>query len=306
LSGVPADRPAIPAPSVGAAFRTGMTHPGLGRLILAALGVVCVAARAAPPGLAPCVWHVRLDYHYSDAGAAGESDKRVLLALEAPMRCAGSGMETIAIPDGPVLATGRARVHRDVPHPDGATTERDIIDSEAAWPAPHDGADAAPGVEAPAPSFVGEGFGTKVIIAAALSGTERRALRAAPPAPATQGARGLTTAIEPEGDPNRLQLELFLDPAPGTPSDPSGALARVPERTREALAAPGGEAALALKGHLFGAQTQITGEGDFSIFYQRTLELSPARLAVDYCGWLTRGAHDWKPACLKSDSPPLP
>jgi hypothetical protein len=273
---------------------------------LALFPLTSLAAGAAPAGVSPCTWHVRLNYHYRDAGPLGEHDTQVLLALEAPLRCAGSGTETILIPGGAVLAQGRAHVHRNVPHAGGPPTARDISDKQAIWPAAADARGPAPGIEPPAPSFVGTGYGTKVIVAGALTGTQRDAVSdaiAAPaPAPAP-GARELTTALEPEADPDRLQLELFFDPLPGTPSDAAGALAHVPERTREALAAPGGEAALAIKGHLFGAQTQTTDAGDFSICYQRKLVLAPATVDVDFCGWLTRGTQYWEPARLPATEP---
>jgi hypothetical protein len=274
--------------------------------VFALFPLTSLAAGAAPAGVSPCTWHVRLNYHYRDAGPLGEHDTQVLLALEAPLRCAGSGAETILIPGGAVLARGRARVHRDVPHAGGPPAARDISDKQAIWPAAADAQGPAPGIEPPAPSFVGTGYGTKIIVAGGLSGTQRTAVRdaAAVPVPSpAPGARELTTALEPEADPDRLQLELFFDPLPGTPSDAAGALAHVPERTREALAAPGGEAALAIKGHLFGAQTQTTDAGDFSIRYQRKLVLAPANVDIDFCAWLTRGTQYWEPAHLPEVEP---
>jgi hypothetical protein len=262
---------------------------------LLALAALAPAAWAAPPGVTPCVWHVRLDYHYRDAGTSGAHDTRVLLALDTPMRCAGSGLQTIVIPGGPALARGSVHVHRNVPHPGADPALRDISDKTAAWPA---ASGPAPAAEAPEPSFVGTGFGARLVVDAAPAGPVRSGVAEAAGAAPAGAARGLTTQIDPPAEAGPLHLELFFDPAPGEPADPAGALARVPERTREALAAPGGEAALALKGHFFGALTQTTGDGDFSVCYRRTLALAPTNLDVDFCGWLTRGPSDWSPPHL--------
>ena len=141
-------------------------------------------------------------------------------------------------------------------------------------------------------------MGTELIVDAALDAPVRSTVPEAQESPALPKAPGLTTAVEPPADDAPLHLELYFDPLPGEPSDPAGALARIPERTRAALAAAGGEAALALRGHFFGAQTQTTADGDFSVCYRKTLALAPTRLEVDFCGWLTRGARPWAPENL--------
>jgi len=264
-------------------------------------GVAAAPAQGAPAD-APCTWHVRLLYRYHDAGPQGAHDADVTLALDTPMRCRGSGAATVLTPDGPATVRGGAHRTGSAPHAGGATGLVDTYDKAARWPAPDDAGAPPARSEGPAPSYVGAGFGTMVAIAAPLAGVEQRgvvALRPEVPG-ATPAAAGTApyAALDPPGPTDRLDLVLYFDPLPGPPADPLGELAQVPQRTREALAALGGEAALALKGHLFGATTTYNADGAFSICYRRDLALAPARLAVDYCGWLTRPGLDWAPARL--------
>jgi hypothetical protein len=266
-----------------------------------ALALLASAAGNAPAPPAACVWHVRLAYHYRDSGPQGRHETRIALQTETPLRCSGSGPQTVLAPDGPTLAQGSARITGDSAHAGGPPGTRDIYDKHVIWPAAGPG----PDVEAPSPSFVGTGLGTKVTVAGALAGEEQRGVAA--PGPVAQepagagGQRVPYTVLDAAAGTDHLDIALYFDPLPGTPSDPNGELGQVPQRTREALAVLGGEAALALKGHLFGAQTTFTGEGDFSICYRRSLALAPAALDIDYCGWLTRAGRDWAPERL----PPL-
>ena len=54
----------------------------------------------------------------------------------------------------------------------------------------------------------------------------------------------------------------------------------------------------ATRAGFFGAITSYTPDGNFSICYQRTLVLAPAKVDVDYCGWLTREGKTWEPPHL--------
>jgi hypothetical protein len=288
--------------------RTACGHLRCALSCLPALLLAPAAWGVPDPGV-PCTWHVQLAYHYRDSGPQGRHETQLALATDTPLRCAGSGATTVLTPDGATQARGSAHVTGDSPHAGGPPGTRDIVDKRAHWPAPGAPADRLPAIEAPAPSFVGTGFGTKVTIAGALAGEELIGIAprdgpAVEPAGAGTG-RGPYTVLDAAPATDRLDIALYFDPAPGTPSDPNGALAQVPQRTREALAVLGGEAALALKGHLFGAQTTYTPEGNFSICYRRSLALAPAALDIDYCGWLTRAGQDWTPAHLPAlEEPP--
>jgi len=275
----------------------------------AATPVLAQALAATPGADTSCTWHVRLRYHYHEAGAQGSRDTQLQLALEAPLRCTDAGTRLRLTPAGPLVARGRAHLTGDVPHPGGPPSLRDTYDKFLAWPA----TDAAgmPTIEVPAPSFVGEGQATRVTLGGIPVGAQHIGV-SDPDAPARDTAatgdrRALHAVVEPVGTADRLDLDLLFDPAPGSPADPSGAIAQVPQRTAEALKAPGAEAALAFKGHLFGAQTIDRGDGTFSIRYRRRLALAPAALDVDFCGWLTRAGQAWEPDPLPPVDPaPVP
>jgi hypothetical protein len=271
-------------------------------LLAAIAALVPAAAWGAPPVGEPCTWHVQLAYHYHDSGPQGAHDTQAFLTLQAPLRCVGSGAETALSPDGSPAARGSARVTGDIPHSGGVPGTRDTYDKRLHWPAPGASQDFMPSVEVPSPSFVGTGFGTKVTLAGKLTGEARTAIAGADrgdadPSP-SGGNRGPYTVLDTPSNTDRLDIALYFDPLPGTPSDPNGELGRVPQRTREALGVLGGEAALALKGHLFGAQTTYTSDGSFSICYRHNLVLAPAAVDIDFCGWLTRAGHDWTPTRL--------
>lgn len=271
-----------------------------------ALAAPVGAQAPAPPASAeaPCTWHVRLVYHYREAGLQGARDTQLQLGLETPLACTGAGAQlTLPRHAGPGIAWGRAHLTGNVPHPGGPATLRDTYDKFLAWPT----ADAAsqPAIEVPAPSFVGAGHATRITVAGVPVGTQHSGVvdADAPARDAAGDRRALHAAVDPVGTADRLDLDLYFDPVPGTPADPTGAIAQIPQRTAEALKAPGGEAALALKGHLFGAQTLERDDGAFSIRYQRHLVLAPATLDVDFCGWLTRAGQAWVPDHLPAVDP---
>ena len=279
-------------------------------LLAAALapGVLRAAQPDSPD--ANCTWHVRLAYHYREAGPNGTRDTQLQLSLEAPLRCTGSGAQLHLAPAGRERARGRARLSGNVPHTGGPPDLRDVYDAAFIWPA-EQGAGApspAPVIELPAPSFVGDGLATRLTITGAAAGaplgTVRDPAAAARDAAAAGDPRGLHAVIDPPATEGRLDVALTFDPLPGTPSDPMGAVAQVPQRTAEALKALGGEAILAFKGHLYGAQTRRNPDGSFSIRYQRSLALAPAALDIDFCGWLTRSGQDWVPEDLPPLDPP--
>jgi hypothetical protein len=265
--------------------------------------------RAAPPDTA-CTWHVRLVYHYREAGLQGARDTQVRFNLEAPLLCSGSGAQLRLAPAGPETIHGRAHLTGNVPHPSGPPEVRDTYDRYIGWPDAAAAVAVVSAIEVPAPSVVGEGFATRVTIAGTAVGTQQSAITdavaAARDAAAGGDPRALHAVIDPAEPADRLDLALFFDPLPGTPSDPTGAIAQVPQRTAEALKVPGGEAALAFKGHLFGAQTHYNSDGTISIRYQRSLALAPAALDVDFCGWLTRAGQDWVPEHLPASDLPQP
>jgi len=255
-------------------------------------------AASAAPTAPVCTWHVRLVYHYREAGPQGSRDKQVLLNLEAPLLCTGSGEQLHLAPAGRPQVRGRAHLTGSVPHPGGPPQLRDTYDKALAWPAANAAGALAASIEVPAPSFVGEGYATQVLVSGLALGTQQSGVVDFDAA-ARQAAAGTQRApqavIDPDPAPDRLDLALYFDPLPGTPSDPAGAIAQVPQRSAEALKVPGGEAALAFKGHLYGAQTHDNGDGSFSICYQRSLVLQPVSLDIDFCGWLTRAGQDWIP-----------
>jgi len=278
--------------------------------VAAAVPGAAAAAPAWTPAVAdaPCTWHVRLAYHYREAGLQGTRDTQVLLNLEAPLLCAGSGTPARFAPGAAVAVRGRARLTGNVPHAGGPPQLRDTYDKTLAWPAVDAAGALLASIELPAPSFVGEGYATQVNVSGLALGTQQSAV--ADPAAAARDAaaagkqRALQAAIDPASASDRLDLALYFDPLPGTPSDPAGAIAQVPQRTAEALNVPGGEAALAYKGHLYGARTNYNADGSYSICYQRSLALPPAALDVDFCGWLTRAGQDWVPEHLPQLDPP--
>ncbi len=294
------------------------TAPFTARIRRALAAAVMLVAAALAPGMlraahadspdGNCTWHVRLVYHYREAGPQGTRDTQLQLSLDAPLRCTGSGAQLHLAPAGRERARGRARLSGNVPHAGGPPDKRDIYDAAFTWPAAEGAGAPAPAIEVPGPSFVGDGYATRLTIAGTAAGaplgTVSDPAAAARDAAAAGDPRALHAVIDPPAAEGRLDVALSFDPLPGTPSDPMGAVAQVPQRTAEALKALGGEAILAFKGHLYGARTRRNPDGSFSIRYQRSFSLAPAALDIDFCGWLTRADPDWVPEDLPLLDPP--